>query len=124
MIGEIEGETVAMAISIPDINQVLKKMRGRLLPLGWWYYLNKRRIMDRVRVGFLGVMPEHQHTGAAAALYMEHFEMAAKTRQKWGEAGFILESNHSMNRGLEAMGGQIVKRYRVYERVLEDAALG
>ena len=118
MIGEIDGETVAMAISIPDVNQVLKKMRGRLLPLGWWYYLNKSRIMDRVRIGFLGVMPEHQHTGAAAALYMEHFNMAAKTRQTRGEAGFILESNSSMNRGLEAMGGRIIKRYRVYERML------
>ena len=122
MIGEIDGETVAMAISIPDINQALKKMRGRLLPLGWWYYLTKGRIMDRVRVGFLGVMPEHQHTGAAAALYLEHFNMAAKTRQTWGEAGFILESNSSMNRGLEAMGGRIVKRYRVYERMLEPSA--
>jgi hypothetical protein len=118
MVGEIDGETVAMAISIPDINQVLKKMRGRLLPLGWWHYLNKGRIMDRVRVGFLGVMPEHQHTGAAAALYLEHFAMAARTRQTWGEAGFILESNSSMNRGLEAMGARIVKRYRVYERML------
>jgi hypothetical protein len=44
--------------------------------------------------------------------------MAAKTRQKWGEPGFILENNSSMNRGLEAMGADLIKRYRVYERVL------
>jgi GNAT superfamily N-acetyltransferase len=119
MVAEIDGETVAMAISVPDINQVLKKMKGRLLPFGWWHFLNKNRIMDGVRVGFLGVMPEHQHTGAAALLYMEHYDMAAKTRQKWGEPGWILENNHSMNRGLEAMGAKIVKRYRVYERILD-----
>jgi GNAT superfamily N-acetyltransferase len=118
MIAEIEGETVGVGISIPDINQVLKKMKGRLLPFGWWHYLNKGRNMDGVRVGFLGVMPEHQHTGAAALLYMEHYDMAAKTRQKWGEPGFILENNSSMNRGLEAMGAELIKRYRVYERVL------
>jgi hypothetical protein len=106
-----------MAISIPDINQVLKKMNGRLLPFGWWHYLNKNRTIDGVRVGFLGVMPEHQHTGAAALLYMEHYDMAEKTRQKWGEPGFILENNSSMNRGLEAMGAELIKRYRVYERV-------
>src|SRR5437588_7227053 len=116
MIAENDTETVAVAISIPDINQVLKKMRGRVLPLGWWHYLNKRRIIDQVRVGFLGVLPEYQHTGAAAALYIEHFNMAAATRVSHGEAGWILESNHSMNRGLEAMGGRIVKRCRVYER--------
>jgi len=118
MVAEIDGETVAMAISIPDINQVLSKMNGRLLPFGWWHYLNRRRNMDGVRVGFLGVMPEHQHTGAAALLYMDHYDMAEKTPQSWGEPGFILENNHSMNRGLEAMGAKVVKRYRVYERVL------
>ncbi len=123
MIAEIDGETVAMAISIPDINQVLRKMKGRLLPFGWFHYLRKGRIMDGVRVGFLGVIPEHQHTGAAALLYMEHYDTAAKTRQKWGEPGFILENNSSMNRGLEAMGGKIVKRYRVYERLLEAGAV-
>jgi GNAT superfamily N-acetyltransferase len=118
MVAEADGETVAVAISIPDINQVLKKMKGRLLPLGWWHYLNRDRLMDHVRVGFLGVLPEHQHTGAAALLYMEHYDMAEKTRQKWGEAGFILESNRNMNRGLTAMGGEVVKRHRVYERML------
>jgi GNAT superfamily N-acetyltransferase len=122
MVAEIDGQTVAIAITIPDINQVLKKMHGRLLPLGWWHYLNRRRIIDRCRVGFLGVLPEYQHTGAAAALYMEHFDMSAKTRIKRGEAGWILEDNHSMNRGLEAMGGRIVKRCRIYERLLDDMA--
>jgi GNAT superfamily N-acetyltransferase len=122
MIAENDRETVAVAISIPDINQVLKKMDGRLLPSGWWHYLNRRRIIDRCRVGFLGVLPEYQHTGVAAALYMEHFDMAAKTRVKRGEAGWILEDNHSMNRGLEAMGGRIVKRCRIYERLLQDTA--
>ena len=122
MVAESEGETVAMALTIPDVNQVLKKMKGRVLPFGWWHYLRRRRIIDGVRVGFLGVLPEHQHTGAAALLYMEHYDMAAKPPSKWGEASWILETNSAMNRGLEAMGGKIVKRYRVYERLLEGAA--
>jgi GNAT superfamily N-acetyltransferase len=118
MIAEADGQTVAMAITIPDIHQVYKKMNGRLLPLGWLYYLMRGRIIDRLRVGFLGVMPEYQHTGVAAALYLEHFKTAERSRQKHGEASFILEVNTSMNRGLEAMGGRLVKRWRVYEREL------
>lgn len=118
MVAEKDGETIAVAITLPDINIVLKKMKGRLLPLGWWHYLNRNRICDRVRVGFLGVKPEHQHTGVAAALYVEHFDTAARTRQKGGEAGWILETNEAMNRGLEAMSAEIVKRYRVYEKQL------
>jgi hypothetical protein len=119
MIAEQNGRTVAMAISIPDINQVYRRMQGRLLPLGWLAYLGRGRIIDRVRVGFLGVLPEFEHTGVAAALYMEHFRMADTTRRRTGEASWILETNHAMNRGLEAMGGRIIKRWRVYERLLE-----
>ena len=112
------GDTAAVAITVPDINQVLVKMRGRLLPLGWWHFLRKGRTIDRVRVGFLGVKPAYQHTGAAAALYVEHFDTASRTPQKWGEMGWILETNRNMNRAMEAMGGRIVRRFRVYERVL------
>ena len=110
-----EGDTVAVAITVPDINQVLRKMGGRLLPLGWWHFLRRRSIVDRVRVGFLGVKPAYQHTGVAAAMYVEHFDMAQATPQKWGEMGWILETNRNMNRAMEAMGGRIVRRYRMYE---------
>jgi GNAT superfamily N-acetyltransferase len=112
------GEVVGMALTFPDINQVLEKMHGRLLPFGWWHFLRKGRTTDRVRVGFLGVKPEYQHTGVAAKLYVEHFNAAAARPQTGGEMGWILETNTAMNRGMEAMGGRIVKRYRVYEKTL------
>jgi GNAT superfamily N-acetyltransferase len=112
---DAEGETAAIAITVPDLNQVLKKMNGRLLPFGLWHYFRRGKIIDRVRVGFLGVKPEFQHTGVAAALYVEHFETANRTPQTWGEMGWILETNTNMNRAMEAMHGRIVRRYRVYE---------
>jgi GNAT superfamily N-acetyltransferase len=115
MLAKQHDETIGIAITFPDVNQVLKTMNGRLLPLGWWRFLRKSRVIDRVRVSFLGVKPEYQHTGAGALLYMEHFEMAQKTPQTWGEMGWVLETNRAMNRGIEAMGGRIVKRFRVYE---------
>jgi GNAT superfamily N-acetyltransferase len=120
MIAEREdtGEVVGMALTIPDVNQVLAKMKGQLLPFGWWHFLRKGSSVDRVRVGFLGVKPAYQHTGVAAKLYVEHFDTAANRPQKGGEMGWILETNTSMNRGMEAMGGSVVKRYRVYERLL------
>jgi len=113
-----EKETAAVAITVPDVNQVLAKMGGRLLPLGWWHFLRKGKTIDRVRVGFLGVKPQFQHTGVAAKMYVEHFDMASATPQKWGEMGWILETNTNMNRAMEAMGGRIVRRYRVYQREL------
>jgi GNAT superfamily N-acetyltransferase len=119
MIAEKDGEPIAAALNIPDINQVLDRMDGRLLPLGWWHFLRRRKIIDRCRVGFLGVKPEFQHTGVAAALYAEHFDTAAWHRITGGETGWILETNTAMNRAMEMMGGRIVKRYRVYEKELD-----
>jgi GNAT superfamily N-acetyltransferase len=118
MVAERDDETVAVAITVPDINQVLRKMNGRILPFGWWHFLRRKKIITRCRVGFLGVKPEYQHTGVAAALYVEHFEQAARTRIKWGEMGWILETNRAMNRGMEAMNGRKVKTYRVYQQAL------
>ena len=45
-------------------------------------------------------------------------------RNFWGaETGWILEVNEPMNRAMEALTGRIIKRYRLYERLLEpDAA--
>ena len=118
MVAERDGETAGVAITVPDINQVYKRMRGRLLPLGWWHYLRRRKLIDRCRVGFLGVKPEYQHTGVAAGLYMEHWDTAGRHPVKWGELGWVLETNTALNRGMEAMGAEIVKRFRVYERDL------
>ena len=119
MFAEREGEPVGVAVSVPDFNQVLRAIgNGRLLPLGWLRGLRARKRVDRVRVGYLGVKPEWQHAGVAAGLYKEHFDMAASTPQTWGEMGWILETNDAMNRAMEAMGGQVVRRYRVYEAPL------
>ncbi|MBO0768443.1 MAG: GNAT family N-acetyltransferase [Solirubrobacterales bacterium] len=118
-----EGETVGMAVTIPDPNQYQERMGGKLLPFGWWYLVNARRYIDRARVGFLGVKPEYQHTGAGALLYMEHYNTAyPNSKITHGEAGWVLETNRSMNRGLEYMGGHITKVFRAYERVWEEGA--
>ena len=117
-IAEKEGETVGAALTLPDYNQVLKHLNGRLLPIGWAKALYWRRKINRVRVFALGVKAKHQHTGVAAKLYTEHFDSAARTPQKGGEMGWILETNKSMNRAMEGMGGKIVSTYRLFEKEL------
>ena len=80
--------------------------------------LRERKKIDAVRVFALGVKPEYQHTGVAARFYQMHFDAAERTPQKGGEMGWILETNKPMNRAMEGMGGEIKRRYRVYEREL------
>ena len=98
-------------------------MNGRLLPFGWAKFLWHRRKIDACRVLALGVKPEYQDLGIAAALYIEHIEQADPEQKKiwWGEMGWILETNDAMNRAMEGMGGKIVRRYRIFEKELEPA---
>jgi GNAT superfamily N-acetyltransferase len=118
-----DGEVAGVSLSLPDFNMVLSELNGRLLPLGWIKALRAQRKIDKVRVFALGVKPQFQHTGVAAALYRDVWDAVGR-RNFWGaETGWILEVNEAMNRAMEALTGRIIKRYRIYERLLEpDAA--
>lgn len=119
MIAEKEdGEVVGAALTLPDINQVLAKMGGRLMPLGWLRFLRGRRDIDVVRILALGVKKAYQHTGVAAALYVRHIQNTDPDGFMTGEAGWILETNEPMNRALEGMGASVNKKFRVYEKSL------
>jgi GNAT superfamily N-acetyltransferase len=117
-IAEKDGETAGAALTLLDWNEVLIDMNGRLFPTGWLKFLRGRNKIRHVRVFALGVKPEYQHTGVAAKFYVEHFDEAERNIVKSGEMGWILEANTAMNRGMEAMGGRIVKRYRLYDKAL------
>jgi hypothetical protein len=97
----------------------MAKLHGRLLPFGWAKFLLGKRKIDQCRVLALGVRHEYRHSGVAAGLYLRHLEEAAVPGGiVGGEMGWILETNEPMNRAMEGMGGEVVKRYRLYERSL------
>ena len=118
MIAEKDGEVVGAALTLPDIDQVLARMKGRVLPFGWLHFLRRKRYITQLRVFALGVLPEHQHLGVAAALYERHLQSAQNHGPTGGHMGWILETNKPMNRAMEGMGGRVVQTYRIYERAL------
>ncbi|MBN8870218.1 MAG: hypothetical protein J0H66_10100 [Solirubrobacterales bacterium] len=113
-----DGETVGAALTLPDFNQVLAKMGGTIFPTGWWHFLTGKRKINSVRILALGVKKAYQHTGVAAALYVKHIQNTDPDGVMKGEAGWILETNEPMNRALEGMGGQVSKKFRIYEKAL------
>ncbi len=116
---EKDGEPIGAGLTLPDINQVLSKLNGRLLPFGWLRFLLGKGKIDQCRVFALGVKHDYRHTGVAASLYLKNLEAGGRPGGiTGGEMGWILETNEPMNRAMEGMGGEVVKRYRVYERGL------
>lgn len=113
-----DGDNAGAALTLPDYNQVLKRLDGRLLPFGWVKFLWYRRKIDRIRVFALGVKPKYRTTGLAAKLYIEHLDAAERTGVVGGTMGWILENNKPMNKSAEALGASVIKRFRLYERML------
>ena len=88
MIAERDGEVVGAALTLPDINQVLAKMNGRLLPFGWWRFLTGSAARSTgCASSRSGSSPRYQHLGVAAALYVRHIEVAAAGAAEVGRDG-------------------------------------
>ena len=79
---EDTGEVVGVAITVPDINQVLAEDEGPAAAVRLAALPQQARTIDRVRVVALGVKPEYQHTGVAAKLYVEHFERGNRSGRR------------------------------------------
>jgi GNAT superfamily N-acetyltransferase len=115
---DTEGRPVGFALALPDLNQVLKHLNGRLFPFGILKALWLRRKVDRLRVLTLGVRPEYRGKGLDALFYLGIFRGGNTQGILQGEFSWVLEDNESIRRPLERMGAHVYKRYRLYEASL------
>jgi GNAT superfamily N-acetyltransferase len=118
LFAEHDGRPVGCVIALPDVNQVLKRMKGRLFPFGIIHYLRRRRIIDSGRVILLGVYPDYRRTGLYPLLIAEVARRGQERGYVRGELSWTLEDNHDINAGIQAGGGVHYKTYRVYEKRL------
>ncbi|MFO7768168.1 MAG: GNAT family N-acetyltransferase [bacterium] len=117
-IASIEGEPVGFSLTVPDVNQVLIDMNGRLFPFGWIRLLLGLKRIDVARVIALGVKKEYQGIGLGSMFYADAFDVARRKGYRGGEASWILEDNTDMRKPMEAMSAEVNKRYRVYDLAL------
>ena len=110
-----KGEIAGVCVSLPDYNQVLKKMNGRLFPFGWLTFLIQRRRIDQARLWALGVKRKFHNLGFDSLLYYESFMGARRLGYRWGEVSMILEDNVSIIRPIKMWGGKLYKTFRVYQ---------
>ena len=113
---EMDGQVAGLAFGLPDANQVLKRMRGRLLPFGIFHLLNRKKIIDQGRLPILGLMPEYRNKGLDLVLMHEICKRSPANGYKRGEASWVLEDNKAMNRAIEAAGATLYKTYRLYQK--------
>ncbi|MBO6585859.1 MAG: hypothetical protein JJ953_07115 [Gracilimonas sp.] len=118
-IAEIKGEPVAFSIGLPNINEILKDMNGKLFPFGFIKLLWGKSRVQGLRTALMGVLPEWQGKGIDALLHQRSIQNGLETEGKTiSELSWILESNPEMIRVAERIGGTLDKTYRMYAKEL------
>lgn len=118
----IDGEPAAVAIALPNVNELIGDLHGKLFPLGIVKLLYRLKIEGAKsgRMVLLGIKKKYrlQRKYAALSLYLyaEMNDGGKKVGMTWGELGWTLEDNAAVNTGIRMMGAKKVKTYRVYEK--------
>jgi hypothetical protein len=118
LIAEVSGQPVGVSISLPDYNQVLKRLNGRLGPINLLKFLYYRRKITGLRGVLFGLKKEYRRTGINVVMYYETEMRGARLGYRWCEMSWNLEDNHLINRFDEAIGGKLYKKYRIYEKAI------
>jgi hypothetical protein len=124
-IAEVDGKPAGMMLCIPNMNEVIKDLNGSLFPTGMLKLIYRvmlgRYRYKGARLFMLGVKKEFRGStlgGLSVLLYVWAHKGTLKYGIEHGELGWTLEDNEKINKGIQFMGGEIGKIYRIYGKDL------
>ena len=125
LIAEVDDKPVGISVTLPDINQVLINMNGRLFPTGifklLWHKLRNWKSVTFTRTLLLGVLEEYRHMGIDLAFYYYTFKNGLANNFTSGEMSWILKDNKPMRNALEKIYGlEPYKTYRLYQKDITE----
>ncbi len=123
-IAEVDGEAAAMIVCLPNINEAIADLKGKLLPFGWLKLLWRLKVCypKSARILLMGVRKKYHHTPFGPALsYMITDTLRYPVLDRGMsemEMSWVLEHNSGMRSIIESLGGVAYKTYRLYEKTL------
>ena len=123
-IGELDDQPAAMTVTLPNLNEAIRDLGGRLLPFGWAKLLWRLKVAGTrtARMPLMGVRKKYQGTPRGAALALGVIEAVrswhAAHGAKEAELSWVLEDNRPTHEIIEMVGGRLYKTYRIYEKSL------
>jgi ribosomal protein S18 acetylase RimI-like enzyme len=112
-----DGAPIGFAMSLPDVNLILRGLNGRLFPFGFIKLLWGLPRLHQYRMWALGVIPEYQGKAIDTLLYRSTYD-ALYSPQTRLEVNYVLEDNDRMNNALHRLGVKDLRRYRVYQMAI------
>jgi hypothetical protein len=121
LIVSIHNEPVAIAVALPNINEMIGEFNGKLLPFNLAKLLYRLKVQGpkTARLALLGIRRKIRHqkryAGLSTYMYAKMNQAGQRIGLDWGELSWTLEDNAPVNLAIKFMGGKIYKRYRLYE---------
>ena len=112
---ELNNVPAAVSLTVPNYNEILKKVKGKLGPIGLLKFLYYKNKIKEVRLVIMGVRRQFQKMGLESLLYMESFKAGKRLGYQGGELSWTLEDNHEVNNGIKKMGAKLYKKWRMYQ---------
>ncbi|HEX5500671.1 MAG TPA: hypothetical protein VFX03_15650, partial [Thermomicrobiales bacterium] len=121
LLAEVDGRPVGFSMTLPDLNEAIRPLDGKLfrwgLPIGLVRLLRNQRRIRTARLLTLGVVEGFRRRGISELLILRTLDYGKHVAHYTGaELGWTLEDNELINRTILAVGGQRYKTYRIYER--------
>lgn len=115
LIAECGGEPAGFMMFLPDVNYVLKRLNGRLLPFGICKALWHSRNIRDARLLLLGIKKGFRRRGVDSLLFIEGLKGLKKGGYQRMEFSWVLEDNYPIQRIIDIIQGRLYKKYRVFE---------
>jgi GNAT superfamily N-acetyltransferase len=123
-IAEWHGEPVAIVSQIPDVNEAMADLDGRLMPFGWAKLMWRIHVQGtkRSRVPMIGVARKWRGTRvgslAVSMLLAQAIDQAKAAGVEDMEISWMLETNKAILNLVESLPAKVTRKFRVYERAL------
>jgi GNAT superfamily N-acetyltransferase len=114
LFAEADGKAIGFCIAVPDVNQVLIHLNGRLLPFNWLRINRLIKNINAVSFKLMGVLEAYRKRGIEALLYMEAIRAFHEKGYEWLDGSVTSEHNTSINLLASHMGAERYKHYRIY----------
>jgi len=123
-IATVNGEPAGMIVMLPDLNQLIKDLDGKLLPVGWLKLLWRLKFSPptHARIPLMGIRKHYRSTLAGTALAYTLINALQGPAERTGiqsiELSWVLENNTNLIEIIESLGGIQSRRYRVFKKDL------
>jgi hypothetical protein len=116
LIAELNGKPVAFSIGLPDINDALIHLNGKLFPFGLLklLWLTKvKKVIKGIRVITMGVNREYRNRGVESMMFYNTYNIGIARGYTRAEMSWVLEVNEQMNTMARNIGATLYKNYRI-----------